>query len=136
MTLSVKCLRRLSAEVVCGDGVLLVASAAATIVVSPGVAQKCSLFHQMLNYNFIGEKNSCWLWLNLSGKHNLTLNQSMILYTHGACIGYQSHSISLLKKAWVQYLSKILCWFSAHLRIVKSANSKFPDVSLLITYHI
>jgi hypothetical protein len=34
----------------------------------------------------------------------------MILYTHGACIRYQSHNISLLKTAWVQYLSKILCW--------------------------
>jgi hypothetical protein len=33
-------------------------------------------------------------------------------------------------------LAKYLAGLSAHLRIVKSATSKFPDVSLLITYNI
>jgi hypothetical protein len=35
------------------------------------------------------QPNSGWLWLNLSGKYNLTLNQSIILYAHSACTEFQ-----------------------------------------------
>ena len=48
----------------------------------------------------------------------------------------RSYNISLSRTAECNTLAKYFAGFSAHLRIVKSANAKFPDVSLLITYHI
>jgi hypothetical protein len=56
------------------------------------------------------QPNSGWLWLNLSGKHNLTLNQSIILYTHSACTEFQKPQYFFTENSMGAIPWQILLW--------------------------